>query len=148
MTISELIFSAALDCNASRSVIECIRLRPDCSFLVDRRVALLIEYRSGFFRLTCPAILARWLHDKTVIDSLMRSLKVIMIPECLAKDVPTLVPEYLKMIRAFLLNCLDESLDEGNRSRRSTGGTMRLDLGLLEHFQKWLLILAIVIAHH
>ncbi len=40
---------------------------------------------------------------------------MIMIFEFLAKDVHVLVPKYHKMIQAFLLNRLNESLDEGNR---------------------------------
>jgi hypothetical protein len=78
----------------------------------------------------------------------MRSFKVIMILEFLAKDVHVLVAEYDKMVQAFLLNRLNESLDVGNRIRRSNGGTMRLNLCLFEHFQKWFRVLAIVIVHH
>ena len=45
----------------------------------------------------------------------MRSFKMIMILEFLAKNVHVLVPEYHKMVQALLLNCLDETLDKGNR---------------------------------
>jgi hypothetical protein len=38
-----------------------------------------------------------------------------MILEFPAEDVHVLVPEYHKMVPAFLLNRLNESLDEGNR---------------------------------
>ncbi len=47
----------------------------------------------------------------------MRTFNVIMILEFLAKDVHVLVAEYHKMVEAFLLDCLNESLDEGNRIR-------------------------------
>ena len=50
-----------------------------------------------------------------MVESLMWTLLVIMILEFLTKDVHVLVPEYHKMVQAFLLNRLNESLDEGNR---------------------------------
>jgi hypothetical protein len=49
-----------------------------------------------------------------MVESLMWTLLVIMILEFLTKDVHVLVPEYHKMVQAFLLNRLNESLDEGH----------------------------------
>jgi hypothetical protein len=47
----------------------------------------------------------------------MRTFLVIMNLEFLAKNVHVLVAKYDKMVQTFLLNRLDESLDEGNRIR-------------------------------
>ena len=47
----------------------------------------------------------------------MRTFKVIMILEFLAKNVHVLVAKDDKMVEAFLLNRLNKSLDEGNRIR-------------------------------
>ncbi len=78
----------------------------------------------------------------------MWTFKMIVIFEFPAVHIHMLVAKYDKMVQAFLLTRLDESLDEGNRIRRLNGGTMRFNLGLFEHFQKWYRILAIVIVHH
>ncbi len=55
--------------------------------------------------------------NQFVFQALMRSFKMIMILEFLAKDIHVLVPENYKMVQTFLLNTLYETLDEGNRIR-------------------------------
>jgi len=63
----------------------------------------------------------------------MWPFEVIMILEFPAKHIHVFVAEYHKMIQAFLLNRLNESLDEGNRIGRSDGRAMRLNLGHIEY---------------
>jgi len=61
------------------------------------------------------AMVFRRFFDQLIVESLMWTFKVIMILEFPAKNVHVLVAEYDKMVQAFLLNRLNESLDVGNR---------------------------------
>ena len=53
--------------------------------------------------------------NQFVFQALMRSFPMIMILKFLAKDVHVLVAKDNKIVEAFLLNCLSESLNVGNR---------------------------------
>lgn len=69
-----------------------------------------VEIKFVLLTFLCPRFV-----DQLVVYALMWPFEVIMIFEFTAKDIHVFAPENYKMFQTFLLNTLDESLEEGNR---------------------------------